>query len=402
MSGKPDPIDRRSFLRLGMLTAGAAVGGRALATETAPRSPEGEAEETAGGGMRYRPLGKTGLEVSEVAFGTYGFDNPALLSAALDAGINLVCTCADYQDGGAEESIGQAIGKLGGRRDDLVLFTGKKVRAGMTKQQVLEALDGSLKRLQTDRVEIFRTHNVGEPAELEVDVLFEAFEAAKQAGKALHLGLSGHRGGLQDCLNAAIANGRFEVFLCKYDFASYADQEAIVHRAAEQGIGTIAFKTNAGARQKEIKDLEAGGLSLDQASTKWALSNPDISSVCAGITSFDQIKEFCGAVGATLSAAEARMLRRYAAAVRDQYCRFCATCERTCPHGVAVADVMRYHMYFKYYGRQKDSMRLYRELPANRSAAACLDCDAPCQGSCPFDRRIRAGLLEAHELLSFA
>lgn len=402
MSKSSGSIDRRSFLRLGMLTAGAAVGGRALATEAETQPPAGDVAERPGGEMRYRSLGKTGLEVSEIAFGTYGFDNPALLSAALDAGINLVCTCADYQDGQAEESIGQAIGKLGGRRDELVLLTGKKVSAGMTKQQVLDALDASLKRLRTDRVEVFRTHNVGEPADLKVEVLFEAFEAAKQAGKALHLGLSGHKGGLQDCLNAAIEDGRFEAFLCKYDFASYADQEAIVHRAAEQGIGTIAFKTNAGARQKEIKDLEAGGLSLNQAATKWALSNPDISSVCAGITSFDQIKEFCGAVGAALTAAEVGMLRRYADAVRDRYCRFCATCEGACPHGVAVADVMRYHMYFKYYGRQKDSMRLYRDLPAGRSAAACLECAAPCQGQCPFDRQIRAGLLEAHELLSFA
>lgn len=402
MNGKAGSIDRRSFIRLGMLTAGAAVGGRALATEAERKPPAGGTAQRAGAEMRYRPLGKTGLKVSEISFGTYGFDNPALLSAALDAGINLVCTCAEYQDGRAEESIGQAIGKLGARRDELVLLTGKKIGAGMTKQQVLDALDGSLKRLQTDRVEVFRTHNVGDPAELKVEVLFEAFEAAKQAGKALHLGLSGHRGGLQDCLNAAIDDGRFEVFLCKYDFASYADQEAIVRRAAEQGIGTIVFKTNAGARQKEIKDLEAGGLSLDQASTKWALSNADVSSVCAGITNFEQIREFCGAVGATLSAAEVGMLRRYADAVRDQYCRFCATCERACPHGVAVADVMRYHMYFKYYGRQKDSMRLYRDLPAGRSAAACVACGAPCQGSCPFGREIRAGLVEAHALLSFA
>jgi len=402
MSRKPDSIDRRSFLRLGMLTAGAAVSGRALATEAQTKPPSGEAAEQAGAEMKYRPLGRTGLKVSEIAFGTYGFDNPALLSAALEAGINLVCTCAEYQDGRAEESIGQAIGKLGARRDELVLLTGKKIGAGTTKQQVLDALDGSLKRLQTDRVEIFRTHNVGDPEELRVEVLFEAFEAAKKAGKALHLGLSGHKGGLQDCLNAAIDDGRFEVFLCKYDFASFADQEAIVRRAAEQGIGTIVFKTNAGARQKEIKDLEAGGLSLDQAAAKWALSNPDISSVCAGITNFEQIKEFCGAVGAALTAAEAGMLRRYADAVRDQYCRFCATCEGACPHGVAVADVMRYHMYFKYYGRQKDSMQLYRDLPAGKNAAACVACDAPCQGSCPFERQIRAGLLEAHGLLSFA
>jgi aryl-alcohol dehydrogenase-like predicted oxidoreductase len=352
--------------------------------------------------MRYRPLGKTGLKASEISFGTYGFDNPALLTAALDAGINLICTCADYQGGQAEESVGKAIEKIGPRRDELILLTGTKVAQGATKQKILDTLDASLRRLRTDRVEIFRTHNVGDPEDLQVAELFEAFEAAKKAGTALHLGLSGHKGGLQDCLEAAVEDGRFEVFLCKYDFASYADQEAILHRAAEKGVGAVVFKTNAGARQKEIKDLEAGGLSLDQASTKWALSNPDVASVCAGITNFDQIREFCGAVGGTLTKAESAMLRRYADEMYDQYCRFCATCENSCPHGVAVADVMRYSMYFKYYGREKDSMKLYAELPRKRTAAACDACSGPCRGSCPFGREIRAGLVQAHEMLSFA
>jgi aryl-alcohol dehydrogenase-like predicted oxidoreductase len=352
--------------------------------------------------MRYRPLGKTGLKVSEISFGTYGFNNPALLSAALDAGINLVCTCADYQDGQAERSVGEAIAKIGNRRDELIIMTGTRITAEATKEGILATLDASLGRLQTDHVEIFRTHNVGEPADLRVAALFEAFEAAKKAGKTSHLALSGHRGGLQDCLNAAIDDGRFEAFLCKYDFASYEDQEAIVHRASEAGIGTIAFKTNAGARQKEIKDLEAGGLSLDQASAKWALSNPDITSVCAGITNFDHIEEFCGAVGKPPSAAESAMLGRYADLMHDQYCRFCAACEPACPHHVAVADINRYAMYFKYYGREKDSMRLYSGLDRERSAAHCLDCEGHCQGNCPFGRQIRSGLVEAHDMLSFA
>jgi len=397
MSQPHRPLDRRDFLRIGAMTAGAALGGTALGNDE-PVVPESAKP----GPMPRRALGKTGLSVSEIAFGSYGFDNPALLTSVLDAGINLVCTCADYQDGQAETSIGEAIGKLGARRDELVLFTGKKIHAETTKQEILDSIDTSLRRLQTDRVEIFRTHNVGEPSDLANEALFEAFASAKQAGKALHLGLSGHRGGLQDCLEAAIEDGRFEVFLCKYDFASYADQDAILRRAAEAGIGMIAFKTNAGARQKEIKDLEAGGLSHDQAAAKWALSNPDVASVCASITNFDQIEEFRGAAGSALGGAEAAMLRRYAREMSDQYCRFCASCEAACPHGVGVADVMRYAMYFKYYGREKDSMRLYSRLQAGKRAGTCLNCDAPCQGSCPFDRRIRPGLVDAHRMLSFA
>jgi len=339
--------------------------------------------------------------VSEVSFGSYGFDNPALLSAAVDAGINFVCTSAGYQDGRAEEAIGEALAKLGSRRDDLVVFTGMGIRPGTTRQQILASIDDSLRRLRTDRIEVFRATGVRDPKDFMTDELFGAFEAAKKAGKTLHLGLSGHKGGLQECMNAAIDDGRFEVFLIKYDYVSYPDQDEILERAKKKGIGTVVFKTNAGARQKEIKDLEAGGLSLAQATTKWALSNPLVASVCAGITNFAQIREFCGAVGAELSKAETDMMRRYADEMHDRYCRFCATCEPSCPHGVAVSEVMRYSMYFKYYGREKDAMKLYASLPHERSARACDGCAAECEGACPFGRTIRDELREAHSALSF-
>lgn len=389
MSSKPDFMDRRSFVRLGAVSTGMAIGGVSLA--------EGSEEKETSGGMKYRPLGKTGLKVSEIAFGTYGFNNPELLSAALDAGINLICTCADYQDGRAEEAVGKAIGK---RRDDLIIFTGTGIRRGTTKEKILATLDTSLKRLGTDRVEIFRTHSIDDPDRVRIDELFEAFEEAKKAGKALHLGLSGHGRNLQSCLNAAVDDGRFEAILCRYDFSSYSDQQKIFNRAAKKGIGTVVFKISAGERQKEIKDLETGGLSFRQATVKWALSNPDVSSVCAAITNFDQIKEYCGAVGKKLGRAEIEMLQRYAGWVYDKYCRNCGTCEASCPHGVAVADVMRYAMYFKYYGREKDSMKLYASLPRERIAAACLSCDGPCQGACPYGRKVRDGLVEAHEMLT--
>jgi aryl-alcohol dehydrogenase-like predicted oxidoreductase len=395
MSSQSSPLDRRSFLKIGAMSTGAAIGCGALVAET-PR-------ESAPCEMKYRPLGDTGLRVSEVSFGTYGFDNPALLSAALDAGINLVCTCADYQDGRAEEAVGRAIEKIGSRRDELVIFTGMVgVRKGTTRKQILSTLDASLRRLRTDRVEIFRASGVVDPGNFLIEELFEAFATAKKAGKILHLGLSGHKGGLQDCLNAAIDDGRMKAFLIKYDFMSYPDQDPILRRAREKGIGTIVFKTNAGARQKEIKDLEAGGLSLTQATTKWALSNPEVASVCAGITNFDQIREYCGAVGEGLSKAEIAMMHRYADVMRDRYCRFCATCEKSCPHNVAVAEVMRYAMYFKYYGREKDAMSLYGSLPRERTARACDGCAGDCEGNCPFGRRIREELREAHAALSFA
>ncbi|MFC1662264.1 hypothetical protein ACFL3S_12575, partial [Gemmatimonadota bacterium] len=70
-------------------------------------------------------------------------------------------------------------------------------------------------------------------------------------------------------------------------------------------------------------------------------------------------------------------------------------------HDVAIADVMRYAMYFKYYGREKDSMELYNRLPQRCSASTCGQCPGHCDTRCPFGRRVQAELVEAHQLLSF-
>ena len=94
------------------------------------------------------------------------------------------------------------------------------------------------------------------------------------------------------------------------------------------------------------------------------------------------------------------MLERYAKAVDREYCRFCGSCEGSCPHGVAVADVMRYSMYFRSYKREKDSMELYGALPASTRASACQSCDGACRRACPFGREVRGGLLQAHADLS--
>jgi predicted aldo/keto reductase-like oxidoreductase len=394
MTSTGNGIDRRRFLKLGAMTSGFAVGGCSR-TENA-------AGEPAPAEMRTRALGATGLEVSEISFGSYGFDNPALLTAALDQGITTICTSANYQNGGAETAIGRAIGNLGGRRDELVVFTGDMFKTNATARDVLDAIDASLRRLQTDHVEIYRITNVTSLDELRIDGLYEAFEVAKKAGKVLHLGLSGHHGGMQEVLTAAIDDGRYDVVFTKYDFASYPDQDHILAEAAKRGIGTMVFKTNAGNRKKEVRDLEAGGLSFRQATIKWALSHPYVASVCVAITNFDEIREYAQVVGKPLEEAEIAMLRRYADEMYDRYCRFCGECEGRCPHGVAIADVNRYAMYFKYYGREKDSMQLYAALGNDRAADVCEGCEGHCEAACPFRRAVRHELVEAHRLLSFS
>jgi len=386
-------IDRRNFLKLGAAASGAAVAGCG--------SPGQSTTATASLELGYRPLGGTGLEVSEVTFGAHGIGRPDLMRAAVDAGINTFCVSGNYLDGLEEKALGEAMSALGARREKVVIVTGSTFHGGTSTQRVLDEFDASLQRLGTDHIHVYLIGEVRTPDDLRVEAVYEAFDRAKQAGKIGHLGLSSHAGGMQGCLNAAIDDGQIEVFSIKYDFVSYPDQDAILRRAAERGIGTMVFKTNAGNRQHEIKDLEAGGLSFPQATVKWALTNPDVASVAVSMSNFDTIRQYSAAAGTTLSSAEVSMLHRYADEMYDKYCRFCAECEASCPHGVAVADINRYAMYFSGYGREKEAMRRYHALSEQCSAQACDGCSGPCDAACPFGRSVRAELLEAHRQLSF-
>jgi len=381
MTSSRSGFDRREFLKLGAATSGLAVACSRGAGET---RPTGGAVE-----MRYRPLGTTGLQVSELSFGAHGVDNPPLMEAAWEAGINTFCTSGHYLDGLEEEALGKAIRAASVDHDRLVVLTGNVVKPGITKQSVLDDVDASLRRLGTDHIAVYYTSMMRSSAELLIDafhIFHEAIEEAKKAGKVGHLGLSGHSGGLQDVLNAAIDDGRFEVFFIKFDYVSYPDQDQILERAAKKGIGTIVFKTNAGNRQREIKDLEAGGLSYPQATMKWALTHPEVApqatmkwalthpevaSVSVTLTSFAQLQEMAAAVGARPTRSEVAMLGRYADEMRDRYCRFCADCESSCPHGVAIADVNRFWMYFAHYDRRREARQHYAALPRRRSAATC-------------------------------
>jgi uncharacterized protein len=381
---------RREFLETAVAGAGLAALGcareRKKGASTASR-------------MRYRPLGATGLQVSEITFGCHGVDNPPLLPAALDAGINTFFTSGEYLDGREEEALGRVIGTLGSGRDRVVVVTGNVVPHDASRRRILDSIDSSLRRLRTDHIDVYGALQVSSPEELRIDAFHEAIGEAKRAGKILHLGLSGHCGGMQACLNAAIDDGRYEVFLTKHDFVSYPDQAEILRRAAERGIGTIVFKTNAGARNDEVRDLEATGLSLRQASVKWALTNPDVASVAVTILNFDRLEECVACSGSPPTRAEEELLARYRDAVREKYCRFCRRCEGRCPRGVAVADVNRFAMYGAQYGLMEDAARRYRALAPGRSAAACASCEGSCAAACPFRRRVREELVEAHALL---
>jgi predicted aldo/keto reductase-like oxidoreductase len=395
-SGNKKDISRRAFIRTGAAGLGAAIVSGRL-THRVEAAEEAGAQKEAPT-VEKRSLGRTGQEVSVVGFGTYGFSNPGVLEKAIEAGINFILTDRSYGNGNAEKAIGEVLKKVD--RKKVVVGTGWAVSPGVTKGKLLEMLDGSLKRLQTDSVDLLRAFMVNDPKVLEIEEQFEAFEEAKKAGKARFYGVSAHGGNLLDVFNAAADSGKFDYVMGRYNFMEHEKGEAFVKKLAEKKIGFVGFKIEAGKRGKEVEEFQKGGLSARAAAVKWALQNPCVTSILGMIRSFEAIEEYLRAAREKLTAHEEQMLRRYVEIFDSEYCRNCGTCQQHCPHGVAIADVMRYCMYFKYYETEKEARRLYAELPPQVRPSVCYTCAGHCAAHCPHRLQVRQKLLEADRLLA--
>ncbi|HWN94127.1 MAG TPA: aldo/keto reductase [Methylomirabilota bacterium] len=156
------------------------------------------AAESRRGEMIYRTLGRTGERVSAIGLGGYHIGSPEeqegikIIRAAIDRGITFMDNCWDYHDGGSEIRMGKAL--RDGYRDRVFLMT--KID-GRTKQSAAKQIDESLKRLQTDRVDLMQHHEVIRIED--PDRIFaeggaqEAVLEAKKAGKIRYIGFTGHK-----------------------------------------------------------------------------------------------------------------------------------------------------------------------------------------------------------------
>ncbi|WP_434612147.1 aldo/keto reductase family protein [Arthrobacter sp. A5] len=152
--------------------------------------------------MEYRYLGRSGLKITEITYGnwlTHGsqIENDVAAScvqAALDAGISTFDTADAYANGAAEEVLGTAL--KGQRRESLEVFT--KVYwpvwpkgpndTGLSRKHIMEGINGSLRRLQMDYVDLYQAHRYDHETPLEETI--QAFADVVRAGKALYIGVS--------------------------------------------------------------------------------------------------------------------------------------------------------------------------------------------------------------------
>ncbi|TML32789.1 MAG: aldo/keto reductase [Actinobacteria bacterium] len=304
--------------------------------------------------MEFRHLGRSGLKVSEISYGnwiTHGSQveeeqATACVRAALELGITTFDTADVYAGTRAEAVLGRAL--AGVRRESLEVFTkvywptgeGQNDR-GLSRKHILESINGSLRRLQTEYVDLYQAHRFDYATPLEETM--EAFADVVRSGKALYIGVSEWRASE---IRAAYELARqLRVPLVsnqpQYSMLWRVIEAEVVPTSDELGIGQIVWSpiaqgvltgkyqpgqpAPAGSRATDDKSgadfiarwlsdevltrvqqlrplAEQAGLTMAQLAVAWVLQNPNVSSAIVGATRPEQLRDNVKASGVKLDA----------------------------------------------------------------------------------------------------
>jgi len=374
-----------------------------FATEVENTSPNPRPEWKDAYIKNYRRLGRTNEFVSDISLGSGRIQDVQIAIDALDHGVSYFDTAPDYSGTGSEQILGQA---MKGRRDQIFLATKFCVADGHLPNdtpvpKIIEAVEGSLRRLQTDHVDLIHIHSCDRVERLMAPNMHEAFDRLKEQGKARFLGVSTHTPNLEEVANTAIDSGRFDVMMLAYHFSMWPNFAHILHKAKQHDVGIVAMKTLKGAKHTNLANFRDEANVYSQAAFRWVLSNPNVSCLVVSFFKPQHVYEYVQASGTQPTASDIALLERYDELTRGDYCQpHCGVCLSSCPEQLAINDILRYRMYFRDYGWEKEGMRLYAKL--DRNASRCAGCPAPCTGTCPIGVPIREKMLDAHRLLTLS
>ncbi|MEV4812925.1 aldo/keto reductase family protein [Micromonospora avicenniae] len=304
--------------------------------------------------MEFRHLGRSGLLVSEISYGnwiTHGsqVEEDAALAcvrAALDAGITTFDTADVYAGTKAEEVLGRAL--KGERREGIELFTkvywptgpGRNDR-GLSRKHIMESINGSLRRLQTDYVDLYQAHRYDYSTPLEETM--EAFADVVHSGKAHYIGVSEWKA--SQIREAHKLARELKISLIsnqpQYSMLWRVIEGEVVPTSEELGVGQIVWSPMAqgvltgkylpgqpppaGSRATDEKSgantiarflndavltrvqqlrplAEQAGLTMAQLAIAWVLQNPNVSSAIIGASRPEQVYDNVKAAGVKLDA----------------------------------------------------------------------------------------------------
>ncbi|MCF3103965.1 aldo/keto reductase [Streptomyces roseoverticillatus] len=251
--------------------------------------------------MEYTQLGRTGLKVSRLVLGTMNFGpqtdeagSHAIMDAALDAGVNFFDTANVYgwgdDKGRTEEIIGTWFAKGGGRRDKVVIAT--KVFGNMgpdgadwpnhdrlSAVNIRRAVDASLKRLQTDHIDLYQFHHVDRATPW--DEIWQAIDVLVQQGKIVYAGSSNHAGWhIAQANEAARRRGSLGLVSeqCLYNLAERRAEMEVIPAAEGYGLGVIPWSPLHGGLLGGVirKEREGGSARAASGRSADALANTKV------------------------------------------------------------------------------------------------------------------------------
>jgi len=244
-------------------------------------------------GIPVRPLGKTGVDVSLLGIGGGHLSRPTLtpeqsvrlVHEAIDSGINFFDNAWEYWEGESERRMGEAIKD---RRDKAVLMT--KV-CGRDRKTCEEQLHESLKRLQTDTIDVWQFHEIN--YDNDPEMLFapgggiEAMDAAVKAGKVRFVGFTGHKSPhiFQKMLSYDYNWDTVQLPISVLDYHYRSFQNEILPELVRRKIGVIAMKSLGGNGQL----VTEAGLTAEEC-RRYVMSMP-VSTLVAGMQSLENLEQ---------------------------------------------------------------------------------------------------------------
>jgi len=413
MKEKQNAIDRRNFLK----TVGAAGIGSVLASTGAIGGPNesGDSEKTQKSNLEQMPkrkLGKTGVKVSCLGLGTMFnlVDNQIVLRNTLKYGVTYWDTAHNYAGGNSELGIGKFLAKNPEVRKNLFIVS--KASRARTVEDVEDRLQLSLKRMNTDYIDLYYApHGASDPAQF-TDELKRWAESAKKRKLIRFFGFSTHSN-MAKCLAAAAKLGWIDVIMPRFNFRVMLDPEmqAAIDACHKAKIGIAAMKTTGKttisrfrkeieteAEKKMVAHFLERGFTPEQAAIKLVLADERISSAPVQMENTKILAQNVAAVldKTELTQADIEVFREYATATCSGYCAGCADiCNSALADVLYVSDIMRYLMYYNSYGEQAEARRLFTQIPANvRSKLLSTDYSAA-EVRCPQGMPIRELVTEA-------
>jgi aryl-alcohol dehydrogenase-like predicted oxidoreductase len=284
---------RRSFLK-GAAILGATTVAERMSLAQGQQNPSHLPVANSGEVVPRRPLGRTDIQVSAMALGGYHLGSARnqqeaneIVAQAMDAGINFFDNAWDYHDGHSEEVLGIA---LKGKRQQAVVMT-KVCTHGRGKDVAMRQLEESLRRLQTDHLDLWQIHEV--IYETDPDLIFapggaaEALLQAKQQGKVRAIGFTGHK---DPSIHLRMLSHNFpfdtvQMPLNCLDASFRSFETNVLPEARKQGIGVLGMKSMGGSGE-----IVTHGAATPEEALRYAMSLP-VASTISGVDSMDILQQ---------------------------------------------------------------------------------------------------------------